>query len=135
MELRMNRRPKPGATTAPMPASRMAPAASSRLEPQPKLGPPTMMSPGWTLAAKPASMPAIRWRRHLAGRVGGLEVGLGENQVGVDVAAERPGSAGYAHCRTLRIGAGHDDAAGNGRCGDGGGRSDVDLPSRLPCGP
>ena len=45
MQLRVNSRPKLGATTAATPASFIAAAASSRLEPQPKFCPPTMMSP------------------------------------------------------------------------------------------
>ena len=61
MALRVNSRPKLGATTAATPASFMAAAASSRLEPQPKFCPPTIMSPRLTLSGKPSSTPTIRW--------------------------------------------------------------------------
>src|SRR5690349_11612531 len=61
MQLRVKMRPKLGATTAAMPASFIAAAASSRLEPQPKLRPPTIMSPRRTLTANSASIPDMRW--------------------------------------------------------------------------
>ena len=45
----------------------MARGACSRLEPQPKLGPATIMSPGWTEDANPASMSSIQWEAKAAG--------------------------------------------------------------------
>ena len=43
------------------PQDLMAKGACSREEPQPKLGPATMMSPGWTVEAKSASMSSMQW--------------------------------------------------------------------------
>ena len=53
-------RAKVAAITQDTPAVLMARGACSRLEPQPKLAPPTMMSPGWTFFTKSGSMSSIQ---------------------------------------------------------------------------
>ena len=54
-------RAKLAAMTQEMPLALMAMGACSREEPQPKLTPATMISPGFTLVMKDLSMSSMQW--------------------------------------------------------------------------
>ena len=58
---------KEGAMTHFTPQDLMARGACSRLEPQPKLGPATIMSPSSTVEAKSGSMSSMQWEARAAG--------------------------------------------------------------------
>jgi hypothetical protein len=65
--LRKKIRAKDRATTAPIPAALITTGAPSREEPQPKLRPATMMSPGRMRCANPGSISSIKCRVSSAG--------------------------------------------------------------------
>ena len=68
------------------PQALMARGACSREEPQPKLAPATMMSPGSTVEAKLVSMSSIQWEaRDFC--IGGVEIPGGNDYVGIHVVA------------------------------------------------